>query len=170
MTLANIVSLIRIGLIPIFLVLFFSQGPYSRFFVAAVFVLTGITDAVDGYLARSRREVSKLGKLIDPLADKLVMAAAVISLGIIGKMPLWITAVLIGKELALVVGAAVFLVSRDRVVSSSILGKSATVVLYVGITMRILDLPLAIPIVVVGVVLSLAAGLDYARQAVGRNQ
>ncbi len=164
MTLANIVSFIRIGLVPVFLILFFSEIPSSRIFVAIVFVLTGITDAIDGYLARSRHEISRLGKLIDPLADKLVMAAAFISLGIVGRMPLWLSVVLVAKELALVVGAAVFLVSKDEVVASSVLGKSATVVLYVGVTMSILEVGGAIVVVGAGVAISVLAGLDYARR------
>lgn len=168
MTVANLVSLIRICMTPLFLYLFFSSTDPSRVLVAVVFVLTGITDALDGYLARSRHEVSRLGKLIDPLADKLVMAAAFISLAIVGKLPLWLVFVLVGKELALVFGAAIYYFRKDLVVSSSILGKSATVILYIGTTLVILGFEWAVSIVIVGVAVSLVAGLDYLRRVLGR--
>lgn len=149
---------------PLFLYLFFSDQDPSRILVAAVFVLTGITDALDGYLARSRGEVSRMGKLIDPLADKLVMTAAFISLAIVGRLPIWLVIILVGKELALILGAAVFFVRKDLVISASIWGKSATVILYIGITLVILGFQWAVSIVAAGVVVSLCAGFDYLRQ------
>ena len=121
-----------------------------------------------GYLARSRNEVSRLGTLLDPLADKLMMAAAFIALTIAGKVPLWLPIVLIGKEVALIIGAAFFYVSRAEVVSASVFGKSATVILYIGVTMALLDLPGSDWLINLGVAVSLVAGLDYARRALLR--
>lgn len=164
MTLANRITLLRIAATPLILYLFSLENLDPRW-IALVFVLTGITDMLDGRVARARNEVTRFGTLIDPLADKLIMLAAVISLASRGSMPLWVAGLLVLKELALVIGAGVFLFSKSKVTPASKLGKSATVLLYVGVTGVILGLSSFVYLVIMGVGVSLIAGLDYLRQA-----
>lgn len=167
MTLANLLTMLRLAAVPLFLYLFSLEGMDPRW-IALVFVLTGITDILDGHVARSRNEVSRFGTLADPLADKLIMLAAVISLASRGSVPVWLAVLLAAKEIALIVGAGVFLVSRSKVTPASNLGKSATALLYIGITGTILGISASIYLVVLGVGVSLLAGLDYLRQAMGK--
>lgn len=170
LTLANCITMLRILAVPLFLYLFFGPRETNAYWAALLFVFTGITDVLDGYLARSRQEVSTFGTLADPLADKLIMLAAVISLVVVGKLPLWVATILILKELALVIGAGVFLVSKRKVVSASVLGKGATLLLYIGVTGLILGISWAVYVVVLGVGLSLMAGLDYLHRAMAREE
>lgn len=167
MTLANLLTMLRLAAVPLFLYLFFLEGIEPRW-IALIFVLTGITDVLDGHIARTRNEVSRFGTLADPLADKLIMLAAVIALAFRGSIPVWVAVLLGVKEIALIVGAGVFLFSRSKVTPASNLGKSATVLLYIGVTGAILGISGSIYLVVLGVGVSLLAGLDYLRQALGK--
>mgnify|MGYP000875676036 CR=1 FL=1 len=164
LTLANRITMLRIAATPLMLYLF-SLENLDPFWIALVFILTGITDMLDGRLARARNEVTRFGTLVDPLADKLIMLAAVISLALRSRMPMWVAALLVVKELALVIGAGVFLFSKSKVTPASNWGKSATVLLYVGVTGVILGINGFVYLVVLGVGVSLIAGLDYLRQA-----
>jgi len=167
LTLANLLTMLRLAAVPLFLYMFSLQG-ISPHWIALVFVLTGITDVLDGHLARSRNEVTRFGTLADPLADKLIMLAAIISLASRGSVPVWVAVLLGAKEVALMIGAGVFLVSQSKITPASSLGKSATALLYIGVTGTILSVPYSIYLVVVGVGVSLLAGLDYLRQALGK--
>ncbi|NLJ25295.1 MAG: phosphatidylglycerophosphate synthase [Firmicutes bacterium] len=167
LTLANLLTILRLAAVPLFLYLFSLEGMDSRW-IALVFVITGITDVLDGHVARSRNEVSRFGTLADPLADKLIMLAAVFSLASRGTVPTWLAALLAAKEIALIVGAGVLLVSKSKVTPASNLGKMATVLLYVGVTGSILGISASTYLIILGVGVSLAAGLDYLYQALGK--
>ena len=164
LTLANRLTILRIAATPLMLYLF-SLEDLASHWIALVFVLTGVTDILDGRVARARNEVSRFGTLADPLADKLIMLAAVISLALRGSMPMWVAILLVCKELALMVGAGFFLVSKSKVTPASKLGKTATVLLYVGGTGNILGIQSSVYLVVLGVGVSVLAGLDYLKQA-----
>ncbi|NLJ86792.1 MAG: CDP-diacylglycerol--glycerol-3-phosphate 3-phosphatidyltransferase [Firmicutes bacterium] len=167
MNLANCLTMLRIAAVPLFLYLFSLEG-ISSYWIALVFVLTGITDILDGRLARARNQVTRFGVLADPLADKLIMLAAIISLASRGNVPMWVAGLLVVKEVALIIGAGFFLVSKSKVTPASRLGKSATVLLYVGVTGSILGIAYSVYLVLLGVGVSLIAGLDYLRQALQR--
>ncbi|NLK09233.1 MAG: phosphatidylglycerophosphate synthase [Firmicutes bacterium] len=164
MTLANCITLLRIAATPLILYLFSLEDLDVRW-IALVFVLTGLSDILDGRLARARNEVTRFGTLIDPLADKLIVLATVISLARRGSVFQWIATLLVVKELAMVVGAGFFLMSKSKITPASNLGKAATVMLYVGITGVILQMTGFMYLVILGVGISLLAGLDYLRQA-----
>jgi len=133
--------------------------------IALVYVFTGITDVLDGRLARSRNEVTRFGTLMDPLADKLIMLAAVFSLAARGRVPQWLALLLAAKELALIVGAGFFLVSKSKVTPASNVGKLATVLLYIGVTGIIIGISSMVYVVFLGVGVSILAGLGYLLQA-----
>ena len=100
-TLANCFTLFRIAAIPLVAVfLLFYPGKWPSLAAALIFFLGGISDVLDGYLARRRNTVSNMGKLLDPLADKLLIGVSLILLIPLGYVSAWIVAVIIGRELA----------------------------------------------------------------------
>lgn len=107
----------------------------------AIFLVAAATDFLDGYLARSRGEVTTLGKLLDPIADKLLTVSAFISLVELHLAPAWMIVVIVGREFA-VSGMRSFAASRGLVVAASGLGKLKTVSQVIAITLLILTKPL----------------------------
>lgn len=140
---ANRVTLARILLIPVFLVVLLGEWPQfippSAFWsaakpwiAAAIFALVAATDAVDGYLARSRNEVTTFGKFIDPLADKLLVTAALVALVDLDRLPSWIALVIISREL-IVSGLRMVAVAEGKVIAASSWGKVKTILQIVAI-------------------------------------
>ena len=100
--LANIITISRILLIPVFLVLLLSgiPAPYGDIAAAVVFILAAATDKLDGYVARRNKQITTLGEFLDPLADKLLIAAALIALVSQGRIAAWVAMLIIGREVA----------------------------------------------------------------------
>ena len=102
LNLANAITIARILLIPVFLVLLLSgiPQPYGDIAAAAVFILAAATDKLDGYVARRNKQITTLGQFLDPLADKLLIAAALIALVSQGRIVAWVAMLIIGREIA----------------------------------------------------------------------
>ena len=100
--LANVITISRILLIPVFLVLLLSgiPAPYGDIAAAVVFILAAATDKLDGYVARRNKQITTLGEFLDPLADKLLIAAALIALVSQGRIAAWVAMLIIGREVA----------------------------------------------------------------------
>jgi CDP-diacylglycerol--glycerol-3-phosphate 3-phosphatidyltransferase len=110
MNLPNKITIFRVCLIPFFLVfLLIDSIPYGNYISAAIFVVASLTDFVDGYLARKYNLVSNFGKFMDPLADKLLVCAALICFVELGQIPAWIIIIIISRE---------FIISGFRLVAS----------------------------------------------------
>lgn len=134
LNLPNTITLIRILLVPVFLVLFWwSSNPYGIALGMAVLALAGLTDILDGYLARKHNLVTPLGKVLDPFADKLIVVTAMISLFLVGRFPLWLVILVLVKDLILVIGSSFVVLKEKSEVSASIYGKIATVVVYTAL-------------------------------------
>lgn len=127
----NTLTIIRFLLIPI-IILFAINNNY----VAVVLVLTisGITDILDGYIARKFNLISDFGKLMDPLADKATQVSILATLALKSVIPLWIIVIVVAKEFLMVAGAS-FLYGKELVVSSKWYGKLSTVLFYVAIVL-----------------------------------
>ncbi len=126
----NVLTIIRIALIPVFLALYYTGLRPTAF---AVYVLACLTDAVDGYLARRLNQITAFGKLMDPLADKLMQLSMMLCLASTGDVPWWVLIVLLGKEIVMVTGGTLLFKKRDGVVMSNWSGKVATVLLILAI-------------------------------------
>jgi CDP-diacylglycerol--glycerol-3-phosphate 3-phosphatidyltransferase len=102
LNLANAITIARILLIPVFLVLLLGglPEPYGDIAAAAVFILAAATDKLDGYVARRSKQITTLGQFLDPLADKLLIAAALIALVSQGRVAAWVAMLIIGREIA----------------------------------------------------------------------
>lgn len=126
----NILSLFRLLLIPVFIFFFFANISYSGFIAAGILILSGITDILDGIIARKFNMTSKLGRILDPLADKLTQATVCICLVFKNVAPLWILCILIIKEFVMI-GAGANIIRKGReMMSSRWFGKLGTVIFY----------------------------------------
>ncbi len=129
----NILTILRFIFIPI-IIYFIFTGNYILGFI--FFTISGITDILDGYIARKYNLISNFGKLMDPLADKLTQISVLASLVFVNIIPVWILAIVILKELIMVIGAS-FLYGKDVVVYSKWYGKLATVLFYLAIVISL---------------------------------
>ncbi len=125
MNVPNLLSLIRLILVPVFAYVFFSGHPYAGPISAAIFLAAFLTDIADGWIARHYNLVTKLGRILDPLADKLMKATAVICLTIRGDIPLWVILVLLAKEIVMLSGGTYLLTKTKDLPSSNWFGKTA---------------------------------------------
>ena len=116
MTTANKLTLARVALIPVFLVILYLDFPYARCAAFGVFVVACLTDFVDGYIARHYNQVTNFGKFMDPLADKVLVMAAMCYLVEIGQMPGWCLAIVLLREFA-VSGMRLVAVEQGRVIN-----------------------------------------------------
>ena len=138
MNLPTYLTLGRICLVPLVVVFLISAESIHSLVAAILFGAAALTDWLDGLLARRRRQVTILGKLLDPVADKLLVAAALISLVQVGRVEAWIVVLIIGRELA-VTGLRGVSASQGVVMGASDLGKYKTVSQYVAVTLLILE-------------------------------
>ena len=130
--LPNILTLLRIASIPIMTVLLLSPSKDAGFWAAALFSLASITDWLDGYLARRMGIVTVFGKFLDPIADKLIVMAALIMLLPFGRVPAWMVLVILGREI-IITGLRGVASSEGIVISASDLGKFKTIFQIVAI-------------------------------------
>ena len=125
--LPNMVTIFRIVLVPVlFLLLFFSPGKLQSFFAGLVFSVASISDCVDGYLARRMNLVTDFGKFLDPLADKLLVGVALIMMIPLGRVPLWIVVIILGREVMVTLLRVISLKKGNTVIEASMTGKYKT--------------------------------------------
>ncbi len=121
----NFLTLSRIAAVPVIMVLLMFDNRASTMIAAFLFSLASVTDYFDGYLARTRGLVSRLGKILDPLADKLLVSSTLIMLVSLGFIPGWLVCIIVGRELA-VTGLRCVLIENNQDVAASWLGKYKT--------------------------------------------
>lgn len=126
MNLPNKLSMLRILLIPVFVILALMNAPAAQYAAVGVFVLASITDAMDGHIARKNGLVTNFGKFIDPIADKLLVMSALIVLVERGRMPGWVCIVMLAREFA-ISGFRLVAAGTGKVIAAGILGKIKTV-------------------------------------------
>ncbi len=134
----NLLSTIRLCMVPLFIVLFFLDYPHYVGYAVLVFFTAGATDVLDGWLARHNDWVSNIGKILDPLADKMMQCSALFCLYIKQIIPLWLLVAYVTKELMIGVGALFVFKKKSIVVKSSFWGKFAVCVFYASIAALIL--------------------------------
>jgi CDP-diacylglycerol---glycerol-3-phosphate 3-phosphatidyltransferase len=130
--LPNVLTLLRILLVPVLVVALTAETEYGDTLAAAVFAVAALTDGLDGYLARSRQSITTFGKVMDPVADKLLIAAALISLVSLERLEAWVAMVIIAREFA-VSGLRIAAGQQGVVIPASMLGKAKTIVQIVAV-------------------------------------
>ena len=146
LNLANKLTVFRIILVPIMVIIPYLnlQGdffglPYTYFWMELIFIVASITDKLDGYIARSKNQVTTFGKFLDPLADKILVLAAMVLLVELGKIPAWIPVIVLAREF-IVSGYRLIAVEKGgKVIAASIWGKLKTATQMVAIILVIFD-------------------------------
>lgn len=139
MNLANKLTIIRIFLVPIFLIFIAVKSfPYGNIIATFIFIIASLTDQLDGYIARSRNQITNFGKFMDPLADKLLVTAALISLVELQLIPSWAAIIIIAREFA-VSGLRTIAASEGVIIAASWWGKIKTVIQIVAIILLLLQ-------------------------------
>jgi CDP-diacylglycerol--glycerol-3-phosphate 3-phosphatidyltransferase len=136
---ANIITVVRILLAPVFIWLLLADAGHDgwlRWIAAALFVVAILTDSVDGILARDRNLVTDAGKILDPIADKVLVGGALVGLSILGEVWWWVTIVILVREVGITVFR--FMVIRDVVIPAGVLGKVKTWVQSVAVSAALL--------------------------------
>src|SRR5437588_8632788 len=128
LNLPNLLTLVRILLVPVLIVALLDKTGGGDLLAAIVFATASLTDAIDGYLARSRNWVTTFGKLMDPIADKLLIVAALIALVSLARLQAWVAMVIIAREFAVTVLRVAVGTQQGLVISASALGKLKTAV------------------------------------------
>jgi CDP-diacylglycerol--glycerol-3-phosphate 3-phosphatidyltransferase len=131
-------TLLRIFFVPLVVVLLFTKGKNMDLWAVGIFLLAAATDLLDGYLARKRSQITTLGILLDPIADKLLTSAAFISLVELHLIPAWMVVIIVGREFA-VSGLRAIASAQGWVLKASELGKTKMVFQVVAITVIVLE-------------------------------
>ena len=150
----NILSVIRILLVPVFVILLLTGHNVAA---TVVFLAAGITDVLDGYIARKYNCISTLGKVLDPLADKLIQASAFICLWVMNYIPWWMPVIYLIKEILTVIGASIVLTKKKSVVMSNVFGKIATVLVFCAIAAILLFKEKISPLVITVICIAVAS-------------
>jgi CDP-diacylglycerol--glycerol-3-phosphate 3-phosphatidyltransferase len=166
--LPNLLTLTRILAVPVVMVLLYFPGPWASFLGALCFSVAGATDILDGFLARRQRSVTPFGKFMDPLADKLLVSAALIMLIPLGRVPAWMVVIIIGREL-MVTGLRGLAAAEGIILAPDRWGKTKTILQMVAITALILHYPyqafdfprLGMALLWVALVVTVASGVGY---------
>jgi CDP-diacylglycerol--glycerol-3-phosphate 3-phosphatidyltransferase len=166
LNLPNALTLLRIFLVPLLVVVLLTRISGHVYFGAGIFLVAVLTDYLDGFFARRRNEVTRLGILLDPLADKLLTAAAFLSLVEMGVVPAWVVMIVIARELA-VTGLRNVAAGRGVLIRASALGKAKMAAQVTAILLLLLSRvmpPLRLPglaALAIVVLLALVSGGDY---------
>jgi CDP-diacylglycerol---glycerol-3-phosphate 3-phosphatidyltransferase len=159
----NVLTLLRIVAVPVLVVALLDETPDGDLIAAAVFALAAVTDGLDGYIARRQQSITTFGKLMDPLADKLLVVAALISLVSLDRLAAWAAMVIIARELA-VTGLRALAAERGVVIAASWLGKVKTLLQVAAIFALIVFEPApawADALLYLAVAVTVISGADY---------
>lgn len=162
MNTANKLTMLRVVMIPVYLVLWHMDFAWNNLAALAVFVAASLTDLLDGYIARHYNQVTDFGKFMDPLADKVLVLTAMICFCAVGRMPDWAVAVVIFREFA-VSGLRLVAVEGGRVIAAGWSGKVKTASTMVCLCLMHFDIPVELSwvCIVVIVVTTVYSGIEY---------
>lgn len=164
----NLLTLMRITAIPLVVGFLFSPDPFSSFWAALFFGIASVTDLLDGYIARQNKSETAMGKLLDPLADKLLINSALIMLIPLGRIPAWMVVLIVAREVA-VTGLRGVASAEGLVIAASNWGKAKTIFqslavsalmlhfAYLGIDFHLLGMIL----MWIALAITLGSGVDY---------
>lgn len=166
--LPNAITLLRIGILPVLFLILLEPGEAMSLAIAILFILAALTDLLDGYVARRYNIVTRMGKLLDPIADKIIMSTALVLLIPVGRAPAWVVALMIMRDFA-VDGLRSMAAAEGHVIDASRLGKYKTLCQIIAVSALIIHYPICgIDASSIGTVslyaalaLSLWSGFDY---------
>lgn len=170
--LPNILTMMRLFLIPVFIYLFFSGTEEAHVYALLIYLLAGLTDVLDGYLARKYQVISVTGIVLDPLADKLMLLTALICLAMDGIVPPWILAVILAAEGTLILAGLFmyFRKNKDNIPSNKF-GKAATVAFAVAVCLMVLlpSHPVSFGVLLLALLMKLTSVVSYSKRFIVRH-
>ncbi|PLX34620.1 MAG: CDP-diacylglycerol--glycerol-3-phosphate 3-phosphatidyltransferase [Clostridiales bacterium] len=166
MNLPNKITVARIAMVPIFIWVLLSGIQNSRIIAAAIFIIASITDFIDGYLARKYKLITDFGKLMDPMADKILVASALIALVQIGRISVWPVAIILAREF-LITSFRSLAASKGLVIAASIWGKIKTnTQIFAIILLMLTNNTIADIMLWISVISTILSAVDY----IGKNK
>lgn len=164
-TQANRITILRILFIPLFIYFLLSKElPYSSLIAAGLFIALSLTDALDGFVARKYGQETDLGKLIDPLADKMLVYGAFLGFVQTGKLWSWVVLIILIRDFA-VMGLRVWAAKKGTIIGADKLAKWKTALQMTAIVFLILGWPLQYFLFLISFILCMTSGLEYFKQA-----
>ncbi len=160
LNLPNLLSLSRVFLAPLVVLFLTLRIEWGDLIAGAVFIIAALTDTADGYIARKRGIVTNLGKFIDPLADKILITAALVGLVELQRISAWVVVIILAREF-LVTGLRMIAAAEGVVLAASGGGKAKTVSQIIAIVMMIFNFPLAEAAMWVALILTVWSGMNY---------
>lgn len=166
--LPNAITMLRVGIIPVLFFLLFDPGRLWSLIIALLFIMAALTDLLDGYVARKYHIVTKIGKFLDPIADKLIVNTAMIVMIPIGRIPAWIVAVIIIRDF-IIDGIRTIATSEGIIIDASKLGKKKTLCQIFAVSALMIHYPfiganahiVGIFILYIALWLTIHSGVDY---------
>ncbi|MGE5631685.1 MAG: CDP-alcohol phosphatidyltransferase family protein [Caulobacteraceae bacterium] len=161
MNIPNVLTIIRFLLIPAFVYYFFSPMKNGVKISIIIFVAAGLTDILDGFIARRFNLITRLGIVLDPLADKLMLLTVLISITLKNQIPVWVIVIVAAKETLMILGALTLFNDHDIVVPANRFGKLSTIVFYVAVLAITFELPYSEIFLDAFIVVTIAALVVY---------
>ena len=168
MNLPNKITFSRVLLVPVFIIMFYVDIPNNQIYAGLIFIIAALTDTLDGYLARKNGQVTNLGKFIDPLADKLLVSAALILLVEAGTILGWVVITIIAREFT-ITGFRIIAASEGVNIAASSLGKFKTITQLIAIILLLFDnifferfnIPMDQIFLYISLIFTVLSGYDY---------
>ncbi len=156
MTIPNILSTVRICLVPVFILVYFMGGDHRTIWAALVYAAASLTDVLDGRIARKYNMTSSLGRILDPLGDKLMTAAVIVCITVDGVIPVWAVIIFVVKECLMGLGGMILYNKLEDMPASNYFGKASTVVFFAVcvILMLFRQIPKSVASVMIGAALA----------------
>jgi cardiolipin synthase len=159
MNVPNLLTIVRFFLIPIYIYVFYSQDLHTAF---AIVVLAGLTDILDGYIARKYNLITKVGQMLDPLADKSMMITVILTLTSEGIIPLPAAFIIFGRDILMILSATFFHFNGKQNVQANGFGKVTTVLFYVALLMLFFQMNYAVTFLYGVIAFSIVTTVVYA--------
>ena len=169
MNLPNKLTILRVLLIPVFLVALISglvPSPMNRYIAIFIFIVASLTDMLDGHIARSRNLITNFGKFMDPLADKLLVSSAMIAMVEMGDLPSWVVIIIISREFA-ITGFRILAIEANKVIAASWWGKIKTTTQMIMVIYLLFGLKgfvfevLGNILIILATIFTIISGVDY---------
>lgn len=162
MNTANKLTILRVVMIPAFLLVLYLDVPYANYWALAIFAAASITDTLDGYIARHYNQITDFGKFMDPLADKCLVTAAMLWFVEVGQMPAWALLIVIVREFG-VSGLRMVAADKGRVIAAGWSGKVKTAATMVCVILMLLPLPEIVNQICTAVIVltTIYSGVEY---------
>lgn len=163
MNIPNLITIARFFFIPLYFVLFFSDLALANLYAFLIIILAGLSDILDGYLARKNNQITDLGQLLDPLADKLMMLAVILSFVIDNRISWLAAGVFFFRDIAMIVASAFFHLKKYKILAANVLGKATTVFFYFAFVLLMFQLPYGQEVLWAAILFSFVSSIVYTK-------